>query len=110
MTVIASTTISIQLPHETKELEVRIFAPEPIENGCWKCFYEIDWPEQKRRFSGQGANSMQALVLSLQMLGGEIYASQAHKEGRLNAGEGGYGIPVPPNFRPDLLGYDAKYL
>ncbi len=110
MTIIARTTISIRLPHETKDMEVRLCAPEPIENGCWRCRYEIDWPDYPRNFHGHGANSMQALVLSLQMLGAELYASQAHKEGRLNGGQGGYGIPVPSNFRPDLVGDDAKYL
>jgi hypothetical protein len=52
------------------------------------------------------------LVMALQMIGVEIYASRHHESGRLHwlAAGGGYGFPVSNNARDLLEGDDARFL
>ncbi len=54
---------------------------------------------------------MQALVLTLGMIGANLYASDEHKEGRLGWSKigAGYGFPVMSTMRDLLVGDDAKY-
>jgi hypothetical protein len=59
---------------------VRLFQPENDE-GMWICRYEIDWPSEKRSYFAGGVDSSQALILALQMIGAELYASAHHKAG-----------------------------
>jgi hypothetical protein len=47
----------------------------------WICRYEIDWPSEKRSYFAGGVDSSQALILALQMIGAELYASAHHKAG-----------------------------
>jgi hypothetical protein len=51
----------------------------------------------------------QALILALQMIGAEIYASSSHKAGSLKWFERyrGYGFPVGCNLRDLLIGDDT---
>ncbi len=95
-----------------KYFEIRIFAPERECGGGWICRYEVDWPEKPRTEKAGGLDSMQALVLALNMIGSEIYTSEYHKAGQLSleGADGGYGFPVPNNLRDLLIGDDAKYL
>jgi hypothetical protein len=74
----------------------------------WICRYEIDWPSQKR--SHFGVDSFQALILALQTIGAEIYASVYHKAGSQKWAERyrGYGFPVGGNLRDLLIGDDAN--
>ena len=60
-------------------------------------------------FHGHGVDALQALVLTLQMIGAEIYSSSYHREGRLRVypTETGYGFPVPRSLRDLLVGVDA---
>lgn len=55
-----------------------------------------------------GVDALQSLIMALQMIGSEIYASAYHKEGALHAAnrEEGYGFPVPPFLRHLLTGSD----
>lgn len=106
--VIAERILELQ-PGDT-DVGVSVTAPV-LDDGSWFCTYQIQWPDGLRAVRIGGADSMQALVAALQLLGAEIYASHFHKEGRLSCdGRPGYGIPVPSNFRPDLVGDDARYL
>jgi hypothetical protein len=88
-------------------IAIRIFKPEEQEK-VWACRYEIEWPEGARVFSAIGFDSLQALVLALQMIGAEIYSSAYHREGRLRAydNEKGYGFPVAASLRDLLVGAD----
>jgi Domain of unknown function (DUF6968) len=56
------------------EVSVRLFQPE-IDEGMWICRYEIDWPSQKRSHFAGGADSFQALILALQMIGAGVASS-----------------------------------
>jgi hypothetical protein len=53
-----------------------------------------------------GKDSVQAILLALQMIGADIYAY--HKSGRLmfEAPGQGYGVPVPESLRDWLVGND----
>ena len=100
----------LELKPGSHDVRVSVTAPV-LDDGSWFCTYQIQWPDGQRAVRIGGADSMQALVGALQLLGAEIYASQFHKDGRLSfEGRPGYGIPVPSNFRPDLVGDDARFL
>ncbi|MDB5649259.1 MAG: hypothetical protein JWL62_779 [Hyphomicrobiales bacterium] len=109
--IIAERRLSLKDAFSTKDIKITLIAPV-LEGASWFCSFSIAWPEGERILKVGGADSMQALVCALQLLGAELYASNYHKDGRLFFEENarGYGIPVPPNFRPDLVGDDAKYL
>ena len=94
-----------------ESVAVRIFSPRR-EDGHWSCDYEIDWPEGTRKGTSHGYDSVQALLLALNIVGSELYTSDYHKAGKLASGDlwKGYGFPVPKNIRDLLIGDDAKYL
>jgi hypothetical protein len=94
------------------KIAVRIFAPELEADGAWACRYEVDWPDQKTAKTTYGFDSMQSLVLALQMIGAEIYSSSYHDQGMLfwDSPRKGYGFPVMSSYRDLLQGDDAKYL
>lgn len=111
MKPVASRLLNLATAHGVQQFELRIFAPKQHDGQGWECPYEIDWPGAPRRFAGAGVDSIQALIIALEMIGAELYASNAHKEGRLffrEAGSG-YGMPVPAMMRSALIGDDAKY-
>ncbi len=112
MTPIASRILSLTSSQGDRSVELRIFAPTQDPDGGWNCSYEIDWPGAPRSYFGAGVDSMQALIIALQMMGAELYASNAHKEGRLSFEQpgSGYGMPVPAIIRSALIGDDAKHL
>jgi hypothetical protein len=110
--MIASRVLTLKDATEEFDIYIRIFAPECEKPGVWRCRYEIDWPDGNRVFAGYGVDSMQALVLTLHMIGAEIYSSDFHKSGHLfwDVPGNGYGFPVAPTLRNLLQGDDAKYL
>jgi hypothetical protein len=93
------------------EIPIRLFAPEETEGGAWSCRYEIDWPHGQWAHAAHGFDSIQAILLALQMIGSEIYVSEYHKSGKLMLeGPGrGYGFPVASSLRDLLIGDDAEY-
>jgi hypothetical protein len=109
--IIADRSLQLEQGNNSKNVAVRIFAPER-EGTAWSCAYEIDWPEGTRRAAAGGFDSVQALVLALQKIGAEIYTSDYHKSGALSWSKPreGYGFPVAHNLRDLLIGDDAKYL
>ncbi|MDP2409032.1 MAG: hypothetical protein Q8M26_01970 [Pseudolabrys sp.] len=93
------------------EIPVRIFAPEKAAVD-WICRFEIDWPSEKAERWGAGIDAMQALLIALQMIGAEVYASKHHRSGQLEwlTPGHGYGFPVASNIRDLLVGDDRRYL
>ncbi|MGL5136323.1 MAG: DUF6968 family protein [Beijerinckiaceae bacterium] len=89
---------------------VRLYAPVPSEND-WSCRYEIVWPEGLRSWQIYGVDGMQALILALQCIGSEIYASKHHASGALSSDgwESGYGFPVAQVTKPHLVGEDQRF-
>src|SRR4051794_10421968 len=90
-------------------VEIVVHRPEPKDRS-WTCDYAIAWPEGVWRSRGTGHDALQALVLTLQKIGTEIYMSPYHAAGQLSVegAEGGYGFPVPQSLRDLLVGADAK--
>jgi hypothetical protein len=109
---IASRTLTLLTEKGAIEIPIKIFAPVCDQPGAWSCRYDIGWPEGMRTSAGWGVDSIQALVLTLGMIGAEIYSSNYHKSGKLfwDKPGNGYGFPVVPTLRDLLQGDDAKYL
>ena len=107
--LIAHRRLTISGPSDDMEVLVRLFQPE-VDGGTWICRYEIDWPSQKKSHFAAGIDSIQAIILALQMVGIEIYTSTYHKSGSLNWFEQsqGYGFPVTRNLRDLLIGDDVN--
>jgi len=109
--LVASRSLELRGESTETEVEIRIFVPR-FESDHWSCGYEIDWPEGTRKGEARGHDSVQALLLALELVGSELYTSDYHKAGNLASGDSwnGYGFPVPRNLRDLLIGDDAKYL
>ncbi len=108
---IAERLLKISPSDTTLDVVVRIYAPEKQSGNSWSCVYEIDWPEQPKKMTVWGADSMQTIVLALQMIGADLYTSNYHKAGELSFERpgGGYGFPVGRGMRDLLEGDDAKF-
>src|SRR3954471_5978658 len=89
---------------------VRLFAPEGSDKHWW-CRYSIDWPDGVQAGSGHGVDQFQAIHLTLQIIGSQIYFSDYHETGRLSFEKlgTGYGFPVPKNARDLLVGEDKRF-
>jgi hypothetical protein len=108
--LIATRILKLRELSEVVDIAVRIFAPER-RGDAWFCRFEIDWPEGRQEADAWGADSVQAIVLALQMIGANIYSSSYHKSGKLmhEAPGRGYGFPVPASIRDLREGDDALY-
>lgn len=105
----ATRVLDLKTPQGLVELPIHIHVPEEA-NGSWGCRYEIGWPGEPTNRTAWGADSVQAIILALQMIGTDLYTSGYHKAGELSSAEGsGYGFPVPANLRDMLIGDDAKF-
>lgn len=112
MTIIATRMLTLRDDGTESDISVCLHAPEKDESGSWFCRYEIEWPDKKSDMAIWGYDSVQTLVLALQTIGAEIYASSYHMSGNLMLDEPGkgYGFPVMPTLRDLLQGDDVKYL
>ncbi len=92
-----------------RPIEIPIVINAPIQaDGAWSCEWSIGWPHGVRAARGYGADSIQAVRLTLEMIGAEIYSSPYHASGQLyfESPGNGYGFPVPSNLRDLLIGED----
>jgi hypothetical protein len=103
-------TRSLLLRDRNVEIPIRVHAPEKAKVD-WICRFEIDWPEGKAERWGAGIDAIQALVIALNMVGAEIYASKHHETGQLVwlAPGRGYGFPISNNIRDLLVGDDRAF-
>lgn len=110
--LIAERLLKISSSGTTKDVFVRLNAPQKQSESSWSCVYEIEWPERPKKMTVWGADSMQTIVLALQMIGADLYTSNYHKAGELLFEKigGGYGFPVGRGTRDLLEGDDAKFL
>ena len=109
--IIAMRRLVLRDNHRDIEIPVRIHAPEKSKVD-WICRFEIGWPEGKAERWGSGVDAIQALLIAMQMIGAEVYASSQHQSGRLEwleAGRG-YGFPVSDNIRNLLVGDDRRFV
>lgn len=99
---------------EKKPVALRLEAPVH-ESGTWRCWYEIDWPEdgwaaQTTRSYAGGQDSLHALQLGLMKLAVDLNTTSYHRENKLfwQEGKQGYGLMVPKEARDLLKGDDAE--
>jgi hypothetical protein len=92
-------------------ISISIHAPEKSDVD-WICRFEIGWPREKEERWAAGVDSVQALLLALQMIGVKLYTSEQHRAGELTwlSPDGGYGFPVSQNTRDLLVGDDKRFL
>jgi hypothetical protein len=107
--IIATRVLTLRDATGDRNVLIRMHAPEP-DDRCWRCSYEIDWPDGKIQRESYGEDAVQALELALQIVGAHLYASEHHASGRLmwlEPGQG-YGFPVTKNLRDLLVGQDRQ--
>jgi hypothetical protein len=109
--MIAGRLLKLRQSTGDTDIPIRIFLPERHDDGAWSCRYEIDWPDRKHSNVVWGIDSIQAIILTYQCIGAEIYASKEHESGNLMWGERGkgYGFPVTSNIRNLLIGDDQRF-
>ena len=110
--IIATRVLTLRQATGDVDVPVRVFAPEQHETmTCWKVRYEIEWPAGKLEHEGYGEDAVQALVLTLQMIGAVLYASEEHESGNLFWLEPGtgYGFPMSRSTRDLLIGHDKEF-
>ena len=108
--IIAERTLSCNTKEKSIVIPIRLSSPEQGEYG-WRCEYSIGWPDGEYRSAGWGVDAIQALWLTLQKIGAEIYCSAYHEAGQLQWTESGsgYGFPVGRILRDQLVGDDARF-
>ncbi|GJD75313.1 DUF6968 family protein [Methylobacterium goesingense] len=108
--IIAERILSYEISGGNLPVQITMFAPEHDESS-WLCKYTIDWPSGVRSGFAAGFDAVQALHLTLQKIGIDLYMSEYHASGRLSWGEkgAGYGFPVPGNARDVLIGDDLNF-
>ena len=105
--IIASRTLTLEVDGRDVAVPVTLYAPVD-QTDHWSCDYEIGWPDRRTRHRANGIDSVQALLIAMQMVGVELYTSEAHKSGRLRLDEpgGGYGFPLSYGVRDLYEGRD----
>jgi hypothetical protein len=108
--MIASRTLIMELDGREFDVPVTVYAPVD-RTDHWCCKFEIGWPDGPKRGRGNGIDAVQALLIALEMIGINLYASDAHKQGKLKWDEphGGYGFPLNFGIRDRYEGRD-RYL
>jgi hypothetical protein len=108
---IANRTLTMERGSSKVSIPIRVFSPVQREARAWSCQYQIGWPEGQETREIWGMDSMQAVVLTLEAIGSDVYTSSYHKAGVLffeTPGKG-YGFPVPLSLRDLLIGDDAGF-
>jgi hypothetical protein len=62
---------------------VRFYQPTQQPTEEYKCEYEIRWPERTRRRHAYGVDSIQALILAMNIVHVELTISDHYKAGQL---------------------------
>jgi hypothetical protein len=108
-TIVASRTLTMEVDARDVEVPVSIYLPID-KHDHWSCDYEIGWPNRRRRGKANGIDAVQTLLIAMQMVGIELYTSEAHKTGRLKLDEpgGGYGFPLSYGVRDLYEGRDKQ--
>jgi hypothetical protein len=108
--LIASRSLNYRSATGDVPVPVSIHAPEKSGDG-WICRFAIGWPDGAAERWGAGSDAVQAIIIAMQMIGAEIYASAYHRSGGLGwlSPGRGYGFPVANNIRDVLVGEDARF-
>jgi hypothetical protein len=108
--IIASRTLRLKQTSGYVDVDVSLYAPVS-ESQSWSCKYEINWPSGLRSSAGHGIDAIQALVLTLQKIGSELYNSDAHAKKILwwDKPGNGFGFPMPVSANDLLQGDDKRF-
>jgi uncharacterized protein DUF6968/uncharacterized protein DUF3658 len=108
--VIARRTLTMEVDGRDVAVPVTLYAPVD-KTDHWCCEFEIAWPDKPKLGKGNGLDAVQALLIALEMVGINLYSSDAHKQGKLKLDEphGGYGFPLNSALRDLYEGRD-RYL
>ena len=80
---------------------VRFFEPVAEKQQCFRCDYEIAWPDAQNISRGYGADAVQALVLAMQGAHVDLLASARARAGELTwLGNRDLELPLPANTIP----------
>jgi hypothetical protein len=82
-TVIATRELDFVRENGESELAL-VFVGAPVQpeaNGPWQCPYQIRTPSFERNFAIAGEDSMQALILSIHVIGSELIALERKYKG-----------------------------
>lgn len=117
MIIATRTLTAICKSGEHKPVTLRIESPVQEADGSWRCWYEMEWPEDgwpaetTRNAAESGLDSLAAMQMALMMLGGDLHFVSYHREGKLywHKGQIGYGIVVHKSTRDLLRGEDAEF-
>lgn len=86
-----------------RRVDVLIWAPRKVADGEYHCSFRISGLGHSESRRAIGADALQALVLTLQRIGVELYTSDQHKSGSLTWwGSANLGFPVPEGHE-DLI-------
>jgi hypothetical protein len=106
---IVERTITIKSGFKSTPVKININFPEKQQAGDFKCNFFIDWPDKPQLGAMYGVDSVQSLILSMNMIAFYLYGSSYHKEKKLfweQIGDG-YGFPLSNGFRSLAEGADA---
>src|SRR5262249_31439389 len=108
--IILTRELHIEADDVRRPVLIEIAKPE-IGDRCFECRYRITGLKAEPWLSaGFGVDSVQALLLTLEKIGIELYTSDAHKNGQLVWLEpgAGFGFPVTPICWDLLRGDDRR--
>jgi hypothetical protein len=108
--IIATRELTLRQDAGDVIVPIRIHAPER-DDRCWKCRYEVEWPDRIFASEAYGEDAVQAIELTMQKIGVELYVTEEHKAGRLGWPEpgDGFGFPVARTVRDLLVGHDRRF-
>ena len=109
--IVATRMLKLRRREGDAQVTINIYAPEKDPTLGWGCQFDIGWPDEPFSLIARGIDAVQALEISLRLIGMQLYASEYHEKGELEFDKpgSGYGFPVPTNLRDVLIGDDAKF-
>lgn len=105
--IVATRTLTLKSAGTTHEVVVSIHAPKPVGVAS-SCTFEIAWPRGIDTSHAMGADPVQALLLAMEKIAAQLYATPYHKRGELTWMEPaqGYGFPLHRDSRDLAIGDD----
>lgn len=108
-TPIAQRSLTVDAGGSPQVVPVTIYLPR-ASGDDWCCAYEIGWPSKPRRYEAYGVDSVQAILLAMQMIGAELYFARPAGVQELKWLEknGGFGFPLASSIRDLAVGDDRS--
>lgn len=93
---------AIEIAENEERLWVEIGAPKRFaDDEAWYCPYHIAGPGCERTFAMVGIDSVQALLLTLNSIGSELFVIDRDLGGKLRLfGDKDLGFPMPTSIAP----------